>query len=66
MLVSEYFMKVKNKKMSFGTHEETTAEATAAKVVVIQFNEVAPPLQTQSSMTTFDLVSFSSFLHVRN
>jgi hypothetical protein len=53
MLVSEYFIKVKDKKMSFGKHVETTAVATKAKVVIIHSNEVAPPLQTQSSMTTF-------------
>jgi hypothetical protein len=53
MLVSEYFIKVKDKKMSLGKHEETTAVATKAKVVIIHSNEVAPPLQTQSSMTTF-------------
>jgi hypothetical protein len=55
MLVGEYFMKVKeDKKMSFGKHEETTVEATKAKVVIIHSNEVALPLQAQSSMTTFD------------
>jgi hypothetical protein len=34
-------MKIKDKKMSFGKHEETTAVTTKAKVVIIHSNEVA-------------------------
>ncbi len=33
-------MKVKNKKMSSGKHEETTAVATKVKVVIIHSNKV--------------------------